>query len=385
MTYFPDTFGDYKNSVRAATTGDISLASPGSSIDSVSMATGDRVLVKQQATASENGIYIWNGAASAMTRARDADDNLELTSGMMQYVEEGGTNGTKFFVMVTPDPIVVDSTSIAFAELSGPAGGATVPTGSVTDFAGSSAPTGWLVCDGSVVAQATYPDLYSVIGNTYDTGGEGAGNFRLPDARGRSTIAPDSGAGRVSANNTLADTSGAETHTLTTSELASHTHANTASASSDSAGTPSGSISSDSAGTPSGSISSDSAGTPSGTIGSGGSHDHRTFNSAILREGRNAPTGGDGTFAKVTGSSGTSYNPFTNTAGSHSHSFTGSALSAHSHTFTGSALANHSHTFTGSALATHSHTITMTNAAEGSDSAHNNMQPYIVFNKIIKY
>ena len=59
------------------------------------------------------------------------------------------------------------------------------PVGSVQAYAGASAPTGWLLCDGSVVPQSVYPELFSVISSTYNTTGEGAGNFRLPDLRGR--------------------------------------------------------------------------------------------------------------------------------------------------------------------------------------------------------
>jgi len=58
------------------------------------------------------------------------------------------------------------------------------PSGSVVMFAGSGVPSGWLVCDGSVVSQTTYANLYSAIGTTYNTGGEGAGNFRLPNTSG---------------------------------------------------------------------------------------------------------------------------------------------------------------------------------------------------------
>ena len=59
-----------------------------------------------------------------------------------------------------------------------------LPPGMMSPYAGSTAPSGWLLCDGAVVSQTTYADLYAVIGATYNTGGEGAGNFRLPDTRG---------------------------------------------------------------------------------------------------------------------------------------------------------------------------------------------------------
>ena len=58
------------------------------------------------------------------------------------------------------------------------------PAGIIMAFAGSTAPTGFLACDGSVVSQTTYATLYAAIGSTWNTGSEGAGNFRLPDLRG---------------------------------------------------------------------------------------------------------------------------------------------------------------------------------------------------------
>lgn len=82
----------WKDSARAASTANLTIASPGASIDGVSMAANDRVLVKDQSTANQNGIYIWNGAASPMTRAADADVYSELEAAVV-VVEEGTTNG----------------------------------------------------------------------------------------------------------------------------------------------------------------------------------------------------------------------------------------------------------------------------------------------------
>jgi len=58
------------------------------------------------------------------------------------------------------------------------------PAGIIAPFAGTSAPSGWLACQGQAVSQTTYAALYAAIGATWNTGGEGAGNFRLPDLRG---------------------------------------------------------------------------------------------------------------------------------------------------------------------------------------------------------
>ena len=59
-----------------------------------------------------------------------------------------------------------------------------VPVGSMQAFAGSSAPTGWLLCNGTTASRTTYSNLYSVIGTTYGVG-DGSTTFGLPDMRGR--------------------------------------------------------------------------------------------------------------------------------------------------------------------------------------------------------
>jgi hypothetical protein len=81
----------WKDDVRAATTANLSLASPGATIDGVTMAVNDRVLVRAQTSQPENGIYIWNGAAVAMTRALDGTTFDEL-EGAVVSVTEGTTN-----------------------------------------------------------------------------------------------------------------------------------------------------------------------------------------------------------------------------------------------------------------------------------------------------
>jgi microcystin-dependent protein len=65
-----------------------------------------------------------------------------------------------------------------------------LPAGAVTDFAGSTLPTGWLWCDGSVISRTTYADLFTAISTTYGAG-DGSTTFALPDARGRVTAGKD--------------------------------------------------------------------------------------------------------------------------------------------------------------------------------------------------
>ncbi len=85
----------FKDNARVATQGNISLASPGASVDGVTMAANDRVLVRAQTTQSENGIYLWTGAASAMVRAADASVFDELESAIVT-VDEGTDAGKSF-------------------------------------------------------------------------------------------------------------------------------------------------------------------------------------------------------------------------------------------------------------------------------------------------
>lgn len=68
----------WKTSARVATTANINLTSPGATIDGVTMATGDRILVKNQTAQAENDIYVWNGASTPATRALDANSTQVL-------------------------------------------------------------------------------------------------------------------------------------------------------------------------------------------------------------------------------------------------------------------------------------------------------------------
>lgn len=85
----------WKDSVRVATQANLSLASPGATIDGITMATSDRVLVRSQTTPTENGIYIWNGAAVPMSRSLDASTFAELEQAVVT-VEEGTSAGATF-------------------------------------------------------------------------------------------------------------------------------------------------------------------------------------------------------------------------------------------------------------------------------------------------
>ena len=110
---------DIKDSVRVATTANITIATAlnvGDTIDGVTLADGDRVLVKDQSTASENGIYV---AGSSPVRSADANTSSEVTSGMFCFVEEGTVGGDNGFVLTTNDTITLDTTNLTFVQFSG--------------------------------------------------------------------------------------------------------------------------------------------------------------------------------------------------------------------------------------------------------------------------
>ena len=112
---------DVKASVRAATTAAVTLATDlenGDTLDGVTLATGDRILVKHQSTGSENGIYTVN-ASGAPTRALDANVSSEVTAGMFTFVSEGTVNGNSGWVLTTDDAITLGTTALTFAQFSG--------------------------------------------------------------------------------------------------------------------------------------------------------------------------------------------------------------------------------------------------------------------------
>lgn len=136
---------DVKASVRVATTaalpsntrsGNVLTASANGalpSIDGVSLSVNDRILVKNEATGANNGIYTvtsLGGAGStwSFTRATDADSSAEVTGGMFTFVTEGTTNADTGWVLTTNDTVTLNTTALTFSQFSG-AGTYTAGTG----------------------------------------------------------------------------------------------------------------------------------------------------------------------------------------------------------------------------------------------------------------
>ena len=107
---------DFKDSIRVATTANITLSGE-QTIDGVAVVTNDRVLVKDQTTASENGIY--DVAAGAWTRASDMNADAEATPGLLVAVEEGTANADSLWMLTTDGAITLGTTALTFAEITG--------------------------------------------------------------------------------------------------------------------------------------------------------------------------------------------------------------------------------------------------------------------------
>lgn len=230
--------------------------------------------------------------------------------------------------------------------------GQLAPTGSVIDYAGSSAPRGWLLCDGSTYSPSAYPALFAVIGATY--GGTEA-SPRLPDLRGRVTPMRDT---RIPGFGNLGVTGGAASVTLGQAQMPAHSHGMTHS--------------------------------------HGMSHTHpMPHTHSIDHSHLTATTGAAGAHTHTvsfknrldTYRSGGDLNAHHNSIGSNI-SFTTSSDGDHTHdvtipAFTGSS-GYPSNANTGAASSSETASYTGNTLSVGGSAPHENMPPYFILNKIIK-
>ena len=112
---------DYKQATRVVTVTNITLAGGApSSVDGVSLTTGDRVLVTAQTTGSQNGIYkvttVGSGANGTWARTTDADQTGEIEAGMIIMVTEGAIYADTQWKLITDDPITIGTTTLTFTQ-----------------------------------------------------------------------------------------------------------------------------------------------------------------------------------------------------------------------------------------------------------------------------
>jgi len=247
--------------------------------------------------------------------------------------------------------------------------------GSIHAYSSETIPTGYLKCNGQAVSRTTYSKLYSVIGTTYGSG-DGSTTFNLPNLSGKVAVGTGTGtdSNNTSKSFTIASTGGATTHTVTTSEMASHTH-------SISLGNSKSTTGNNSAG--------QSATWYPGTDHTSwsGSHTHNftSITGTDFTVASGTGSGSSGIYMGISGSQGKQNGTITN---AHWFSHTGNGNGVYG----SSTVASHSHTVTPSGSVSvgntsHTHTIKPngSNANKGGSGAHNNVQPYTVVNYIIKY
>lgn len=247
--------------------------------------------------------------------------------------------------------------------------------GVAKEFYGSTAPAGYAFVYGQAVSRTTYPALFAVCGTTYGAG-DGSSTFNLPDRRGRVAAGKDD-MGGPSANrltdqsggldgDALGDTGGAETHTLSTAQTPAHMHTISITSGTESAThTHSGTTGTEST----------THNHTGETGGANSSLDHTHNYSAFADNSSTPAVGGAGAAnAQKDGQNDTTATGAANSSLDHTHSFSTSAESAtHTHTIT-----------TETASASHTHAVSGTSASTGGDGAHNNVQPTIICNVIMR-
>lgn len=192
-----------------------------------SFSSGDQVT----ATKLQDIANLATFRTGANQTADDSTIQVDGSGGYLKVKSEGISSNE-----LATDSVItakIQDGAVTAAKLDTGAVSVLMPTASLMPYAGSSAPTGYLLCDGAAISRTTYSDLFGIVGTTYGVG-DGSTTFNIPDLRGR-VIAGQDDMGGTSADrltglsgglngDNLGATGGSQTHTLTASELPQHTH-----------------------------------------------------------------------------------------------------------------------------------------------------------------
>lgn len=185
---------DFKNSARVATTTSVTLAGGAPTVvDGVTLVEGDRVLVRVQNSATQNGIYRVNtlgtGANGTWGRTLDADTATKLSPGTTLTVEEGNTLAGKLYRMTSTNPITLGSTAITWTDVSGGGGSAGGNDGQIqyndTNAFGGATYLWYNEVTGTVTANAGIASTSTTVGTFVVTGGAGISGNLLSGGHGQ--------------------------------------------------------------------------------------------------------------------------------------------------------------------------------------------------------
>lgn len=198
--------------------------SPADSGTTLVVETGDGVLFPDPSSSGEYNVVIYpNGEQPTSTNAEIVRVTARTSDTMTIDREEEGTSARTIvegdIVMLAITAKVIDDLNTVVTELEGYQE-ALNPTGAIVQFAGSTAPTGYLLCDGSAISRTTYATLFTAISTTYGVG-NGSTTFNLPNLKGKVPVGYSS---TETEFDTLGETGGANTHILSAAELPSHAH-----------------------------------------------------------------------------------------------------------------------------------------------------------------
>jgi len=197
------------------------------------LSTGQSFSSGDQVTAQKLNDII---GQATFTSAASTTDNSTLTLGSSKLkVKDAGITATQ----LATDSVItakIQDGAVTAAKLDAGAVSVLMPTASIMPYAGSSAPTGYLLCDGAAISRSTYSTLFGLLATTYGSG-DGSSTFNIPDLRGR-VIAGQDDMGGASANrltgltggvngDNLGAFGGLEDHQLTIAEMPAHGHGST--------------------------------------------------------------------------------------------------------------------------------------------------------------
>ena len=197
--------------VMIANDSDLSLT-----IDTTASARIDRVVMGVDQSAPSAGIYVLKGTDGTTTAPELANTTSKRELCLAEIIIT--PNGVSSY----SDTRLTDLCGVVRNRIRNRLD----PAGIIKMFGGSTAPDGYLMCDGNAVSRTTYAALFAAIGTTYGAG-DGSTTFNLPDLQGRFPLG--AGAGNGLTARTVGQKDGEEGHTLTDAEMPAHSHAPSAS------------------------------------------------------------------------------------------------------------------------------------------------------------